>query len=47
VGGLVLAFDFSLSPGQGEFLVAGSKDGLFFAKKLVRGVMYPMAQIGS
>jgi hypothetical protein len=47
VGGLVLAFDFSLSPGLGEFLVAGGKDGLFFAKKLVRGVMYPMAQIGS
>jgi hypothetical protein len=35
VGGLVLAFDFSLSPGLGVFLVAGSKDGLFFAKKLV------------
>jgi hypothetical protein len=37
VGGLVLALDFSLSPGLSEFLVAGSKDGLFFAKKLVLG----------
>jgi hypothetical protein len=32
---LVLAFDFALSPGLGEFLVAGGKDGLFFAEKLV------------
>jgi hypothetical protein len=37
VGGLVLAFDFSLSPGLGEFLITGGKDGLFFAKKLVVG----------
>jgi hypothetical protein len=37
VGGLVLALDFSLSPGLSEFLVAGSKDSLFFAKKLVLG----------
>jgi hypothetical protein len=35
-GGLVLAFDFSLSPGLGEPLVVSGKDALFFAKKLVR-----------
>jgi hypothetical protein len=35
VGRLVLAFDFSFSPSLGEFLVAGGKNGLFFAKKLV------------
>jgi hypothetical protein len=35
VSGLDLAFDFALSPGLGGFLVAGGKDGLFFANKLV------------
>jgi hypothetical protein len=32
---LDLAFDFALSPGLGEFLVAGGKDGLFFANELL------------
>jgi hypothetical protein len=48
VSGLVLTFDFSLVPRLGEFLVAGSKDGLFFAKRPVScGEFYPMAEWGS